>query len=99
MYVFLLSSAFFGPLVNQKFLGSIFCNANARKKRGPVLRFWSSENFDGIYMWLGWRKTRKIYRILTLRRLMSYIYMEHPFLMFLDHTQRRSIVGRTPLDE
>ena len=37
--------------------------------------------------------------ILTLRRLMSYIYMEHPFLMFLDHTQRRSTVGRTPLDE
>ena len=36
---------------------------------------------------------------LTFRRLMSYIYMEHPFLMFLDHTQRRSIVGRTPLDE
>ena len=22
--------------------------------------------------------------------------MEHPFLMFLDHTQRRSTVGRTP---
>ena len=44
-----------------------------------------------------------IYNIstLTLRRLMSYIYiyMEHPFLMFLDHTQRRSTVGRTPLDE
>jgi len=36
---------------------------------------------------------------LTLRRLMSNIYMEHPFLMFLDHTQRRSTVGRTPLDE
>ena len=36
---------------------------------------------------------------LTLRRLMSYIYMEHPFLMFLDHTQRRSTVGRTTLDE
>ena len=44
---------------------------------------------------------------LTLRRLMSYIYiyiyiyiyMEHPFLMFLDHTQRRSTVGRTPLAE
>ena len=41
----------------------------------------------------------------TLRRLMSYIYiyiyiyMERPFLMFLDHTQRRSTVGRTPLDE
>ena len=28
-----------------------------------------------------------------------YIYMEYPFLMFLDHTQRRSTVGRTPLDE
>jgi len=37
--------------------------------------------------------------ILTLRRLMPFIYMEHPFLMFLDHTQRRSTVGRTPLDE
>ena len=37
-------------------------------------------------------------KLLTLRRLMSYIYMEHPFLMFLDHTQRRSTVGRTPLD-
>jgi len=36
---------------------------------------------------------------LTLRRLMSYIYMKQPFLMFLDHTQRRSTVGRTPLDE
>ena len=38
---------------------------------------------------------------LTLRRLMSYIYiyMEHPFLMFLHHTQRRNTVGRTPLDE
>ena len=28
-----------------------------------------------------------------------YIYIYHPFLMFLDHTQRRSTVGRTPLDE
>ena len=36
---------------------------------------------------------------LTLRLLTSYIYMEHPFLMFLDHTQRRNTVGRTPLDE
>ena len=52
----------------------------------------------------------KVY-LLTLRRLMAYIYiyiyvyiyiyiyMEQPFLMFLDHTQRRSTVGRTPLDE
>ena len=40
---------------------------------------------------------------LTLRLLMSYIYiyiyMEHLFLMFLDHIQRRSTFGRTPLDE
>ena len=36
---------------------------------------------------------------LTLRLLLSYIYMEHPFLMSLDHTQRRSTVGRTPVDE
>ena len=38
-------------------------------------------------------------KLLTFRLLMSYIYMEHPFLMFLDYTQRRSTVGRTPLDE
>jgi len=38
-------------------------------------------------------------KLLTFRRLMSYIYMEHPFLMFLDHTERRNTVGRTPLDE
>ena len=25
--------------------------------------------------------------------------MEHQFLMFLDHTQRRTTAGRTPLDE
>ena len=37
--------------------------------------------------------------VLTLRLLMSYIYMEHLFLMFLDYTQRRTTVGRTPLDE
>ena len=42
---------------------------------------------------------------LTLRLLMSYIYiyiyiyMGRLFLMSLDHTQRRSTVGRTPLDE
>ena len=36
---------------------------------------------------------------LTLRSLTLYIYMERLFLMFLDHTQRRSTVGRTPLDE
>ena len=28
-----------------------------------------------------------------------YIYMERLFLMFLDHTQRRSTVGSTPVDE
>ena len=39
-----------------------------------------------------------IHNYLTFRLLMSYIYMEHPFLMFLGHTQRRSTVGRTPLD-
>jgi len=39
-------------------------------------------------------------KLLTFKRLIYiYIYMEHPFLMFLDHTQRRSTVGRTPLDE
>ena len=36
--------------------------------------------------------------ILTLRRIMSYIYGA-PILDVSDHTQRRSTVGRTPLDE
>ena len=39
------------------------------------------------------------FKSLTLRLLMSYVYMERIFLMFLDHTQRRTTVGRTPLDE
>ena len=30
---------------------------------------------------------------------MSYIYIEHLFLMFLDHRRRCSTVGRSPLDE
>ena len=38
-------------------------------------------------------------RINPLATNVIYIYMEHLFLMFLDHTQRRSTVGRTPLDE
>ena len=38
-------------------------------------------------------------KLLTHRLLMPYIYMKHLFLMFLDHTQRRTTVGRTPLDE
>jgi len=44
---------------------------------------------------------QKIMNILTLRLLMSYIYiyMEHLFLMFLDHTRRSTTVGRTSLDE
>ena len=42
---------------------------------------------------------RHISMQLTLRLLMSYISMEHLFLMFLDHTQRRSTVGRNPLGE
>jgi len=36
---------------------------------------------------------------LTLRKLMLYIYMEHLFLMFLDHTQRRNTVGRISAGE
>ena len=45
------------------------------------------------------RVSRIRVKSLTIRLLMSYIYMERLFLMFLDHTQRRSTVGRTPLDE
>jgi len=41
------------------------------------------------------------FTFLTLRLLISYIYiyMEHPFLMFLDHTQRRTYAyGRSPAE-
>ena len=43
-------------------------------------------------------RTVELCGVLTLRRLMSCIYGA-PFLMFLDHTQRRSTFGMTPLDE
>jgi len=43
--------------------------------------------------------SRIMVKSLPLRLLMSYIYMEHLFLMFLDHIRRRSTVGMTPLDE
>ena len=47
--------------------------------------------------------SRIMVKSLPLRLLMSYIYiyiyMERIFLMFLDHTQRRTTVGMTPLDE
>ena len=41
--------------------------------------------------------SRIMVKSLPLRLLMSYIYMEHIFLMFLDHTQRRTTVGMIPL--
>jgi len=48
-------------------------------------------------------KPKHVGAVLTLRLLMSYIYiyiyMERIFVMFLDHTQRRTTVDRTPLDE
>ena len=50
-----------------------------------------------------WNRLVTDTRNITLRLLMSYIYiyiyMEHLFLMFLDHTQGRTTAGRTPLDE
>ena len=49
-----------------------------------------------------WENSRKMYinpQATNVIYIYIYIYMEHPFLMFLDHTQRRSTVGRTPLDE
>ena len=69
----------------------------------PDMHVPDNPNERGSYKEIIFDVTNKMYSLpdsrLTLRRLMSYIYMEHPFLMFLDHTQRRSTVGRTPLDE
>ena len=59
-----------------------------------------------VYVWLNMFRApprSELTTALTLRLLMSYIYiyiyMERLFFMFLDHTQRRSTVDRTPLDE
>ena len=72
--------------------------ANRKRKKRSQRRRRNTFGGDNLYVLL---------YCLTFRRLISYIYiyiyiyiyMEHPFLMFLDHTQRRSTVGRTPLDE
>ena len=81
-----------------------------RRKRGGPRKTWlegvqaamTTRNLE-LDQWRNreeWRLVSGRQRqLLNLRRLMSYIYMEHPLLMFLDHTQRRSTVGRTPLDE
>ena len=67
-----------------------------------------SMSFGYVLFRLLWKKHEKsklVTTSLTLRLLMSYIYiyiyiyMEHQFFMFLDHTQRRTTVGRTTLDE
>ena len=66
-----------------------------------------TENTQQFYYKFEIDKAELHLSVLTLRLLMSYIYiyiyiyiyMERLFLMFLDHTQRRSTVGRTPLDE
>ena len=66
--------------------------------QGPCVWFL----FICLFVWMLYCVLQSCRCILTLRRLMSYIYiyiciyMEHPFLMFLHHTQRRSTVGRTP---
>jgi len=60
---------------------------------------WCSGYDLDLYSWRHDATNRRYAVWLTLRLLMSYIYMKRLFLMFLDHTQRRSTVGRTPLDE
>ena len=64
----------------------------------PTLYSWIL-GCPGFHTYFSCSPQKHSIRGLTLRRLMSRIYMEHPFLMFLDHTRRRSTVGRTPLDE
>ena len=44
-------------------------------------------SFSGeSYRFIDIRQNTVLHSKLTLRLLMSYIYMEHLFLMFLDHT-------------
>jgi len=95
----------FVQLVQSKFIGLFINNTLSWKTRIKCINPLNPELNPICYLLalLGAHHFLHVSRIrvklLTFRRLMSYIYMEHPFLMFLDHTQRRSTVGRTPLDE
>ena len=51
------------------------------------------------FLHVSWTRVKSLTPRLLMSYIYIYIYMEHPFLMFLDHTQRRTTVGRTPLDE
>ena len=86
--IFKLTESIFRAWNNKEYITGLFCDLT--KAFDCVIHEISFLKFE----FYGVKRS-----ILTLRRLMSYIYMEHPFLMFLDHTQRRSTVGRTPLDE
>jgi len=63
------------------------------------LTLWLPSKERDVQFYQKVKKKKKKQCVLTLRLLMSYIYMEHLFLMFLDHTRRLTTVGRTPLDE
>ena len=67
------------------------------RNRWVCYQFFSRSKNRTAVSFIGFLLTYDFIYSLTLRRLMPY--MEHPFLMFLDHTQRRSTVGKTPLDE
>ena len=75
----------------------LFWETSSRSASQELSAFYGTQTLTSLYSRA--RRWSLYAATLTLRRLMSYIYMEHPFLMFLDHTQRRSTVGRTPLDE
>ena len=67
--------------------------ARNKKKKCTMVKHYTFRETSLVH----WNTYKLCY--LTLRLLMPCIYMEHLFLMFLDHTQRRTTVGRTPLDE
>ena len=89
------------------FVGTTIVGFTKKYKYSDHMNFAASMNFSCItFFYVLMVSFFIVYMIvyficfcLTLRLLMSYIYMEPIFLMFLDHTQRRTTVGRIPLDE
>ena len=77
-------------------------NGTPRMSPALVLLFYDPVStgrvYGGLLALVDWARCRGHWATNVIY-IYIYIYMERLFLMFLDHTQRRSTVGRTPLDE
>jgi len=85
----------YGKVTEFIYLGTLISNDNSVQKETQRRNLAGNRTYFAAISLLRNRLLSRATKI----RVMSYIYMERLFLMFLDHTQRRSTAGRTPLDE